>query len=143
MDSTVHDLFPDHELTWERFEGDLDVPDLGENKEKDKEEEEIKKLEQERELQKKDKRFQAVDSACSGLLFFRFRINIKPTEFVTKLIDQKDQVDQTKLKYCSVSIAHVIGNLLSRYIVNRLLSVCYIAIYPYRLHLSRYYGSYD
>ncbi|KAI7857201.1 hypothetical protein BDC45DRAFT_544348 [Circinella umbellata] len=101
LDSTVHDLFPDHELTWERFEGDLDVPNLEENKEEDKEEEEIKRLEREREHQKKDKRFQAVDSACSGLIFFRFRINTKPTDFVTKLIDQKDKIDQTKLKYCS------------------------------------------
>ncbi|KAI9258209.1 hypothetical protein BDA99DRAFT_441018 [Phascolomyces articulosus] len=96
LDTTVHTLFPNHELTWERFEGDLDVPELETDHKKEQEQEK-----EEKQLEKKDKRFQAVDSACSGLLFFRFRINVKPTDFLTKLIEDKDKVDISKLKYCS------------------------------------------
>ncbi|KAI8149171.1 hypothetical protein BJV82DRAFT_590923 [Fennellomyces sp. T-0311] len=92
LDSTVHTLFPDHQVTWERFEGDLDVADLEKDEEQQKEDDP---------KDKKDKRFQAVDAACAGLLFFRFRINVKPSEYVTKLIENKDQLDANKLRHCS------------------------------------------
>ena len=93
LDSTVHTLFPDHKVTWERFEGDLDVADL-EKGEAQKEDENQK--------DKKDKRFQGVDTACAGLLFFRFHIDVKPTDYVSKLIDNRSQLDSNKLRHCSV-----------------------------------------
>ncbi|KAI9492697.1 hypothetical protein BDB00DRAFT_883363 [Zychaea mexicana] len=114
LDATVHTLFPEHELTWERFEGDLDVPELVKNSGDGKEEAEEKDDNNEKTNEangkeepdaepssKKDKRFQGVDSACSGLLFFRFRVNVKPTDFMSKLIEQKDLIDANKIKYCS------------------------------------------
>nr|KAJ3418259.1 hypothetical protein HK105_000132 [Polyrhizophydium stewartii] len=35
----------------------------------------------------RDRRFQAVDAACGGLLFMRFRVSVSPSEFIDKLVD--------------------------------------------------------
>ncbi|KAI9313205.1 hypothetical protein BX666DRAFT_2020719 [Dichotomocladium elegans] len=79
LESTVSTLYPDHQVTWERFEGEYDVVD-------DQREEDMEK-EGEHEKAKKDKKFQAVDAACGGLVFYRFRINVRPTDYVIKLMD--------------------------------------------------------
>ncbi|KAL2913778.1 hypothetical protein HK105_206657 [Polyrhizophydium stewartii] len=34
----------------------------------------------------RDRRFQAVDAACGGLLFMRFRVSVSPSEFIDKLV---------------------------------------------------------
>lgn len=49
-------------------------------------EENAKKDEETNVEEKKDKVLEAVDCGCSGLVFLRFRINVKPTDFVQKLI---------------------------------------------------------
>lgn len=38
-------------------------------------------------ISRKDRTFQAVDTACGGMIFYRFRVNIKPTDFIEKMID--------------------------------------------------------
>jgi tRNA acetyltransferase TAN1 len=87
-------LFPNHESTWTRFEGKLDIDqiDIEEAEEEETEDKEKKsngKKEEEKkkeEIERKEKKFQAIDAACGGLVFYRFRINVKPTEFVIKLM---------------------------------------------------------
>ncbi|KAG1441643.1 hypothetical protein G6F56_011387 [Rhizopus delemar] len=74
-------LFPNSQSTWTRFEGQLDIDQI------DLEEEESeKKLSLENSIERKERKFQTVDSACGGLVFFRFRIDVKPTEFVMKFM---------------------------------------------------------
>ncbi|KAG0168595.1 THUMP domain-containing protein 1 [Apophysomyces sp. BC1034] len=95
LERYVLQLFPQCELTWERFEGDLDV-------------EETEEAPQREVSDRKEKRFQAVDVACGGLVFYRFKINVKPTEFVTKLIDyfanlsKEERANElSKLSHCA------------------------------------------
>ncbi|KAF7727533.1 THUMP domain-containing protein 1 [Apophysomyces ossiformis] len=95
LERYVQQLFPQCELTWERFEGDLDV-------------EETEEVPQEKVANRKEKRFQAVDAACGGLIFYRFKINVKPTEFLNKLIDYLSNLSKeermgelNKLNHCA------------------------------------------
>jgi 6-phosphogluconate dehydrogenase (decarboxylating) len=77
-------LFPNHTSTWDRFEGEKDVDESiidGGNVEANALKDEETNVEE-----KKDKVLEAVDCGCSGLVFLRFRINVKPTDFVQKLI---------------------------------------------------------
>ncbi|OZJ01958.1 hypothetical protein BZG36_05127, partial [Bifiguratus adelaidae] len=82
-------------------EGDRDEKPDGAEREDDSEEE----IEEEK---RKDKRFQAVDTACGGILFIRLRVNVDPNEFVQKLIAHVQGEDaeqrkarQSKLKHCA------------------------------------------
>lgn len=84
LDTYAPILFPDHTVTWERYTGELDVPDL-DAEEAEEEEENMNK-------DKKDKRFQAVDAACAGLIFYRFRINVRPTAFIARLMEHLAQL---------------------------------------------------
>lgn len=108
LEHYINVLFPDHESTWTRFEGKLDDDEVDiedqddiENKELVKEEEnepveekevvpvegeQVKEEKKDDALERKEKKFQAIDAACGGLVFYRFRINVKPTEFVMKLM---------------------------------------------------------
>ncbi|KAI8328437.1 hypothetical protein BC941DRAFT_406555 [Chlamydoabsidia padenii] len=98
------ELFPSYESTWTRIEGPWDVEDLDKVDKSSTEVEDnntdkptgIKdNIQNEGDhlaledsaVVKKDRTFQAVDTACGGLIFYRFRVNIKPTEFVDKMID--------------------------------------------------------
>jgi tRNA acetyltransferase TAN1 len=85
LEHYITKLFPDHESTWTRFEGKLDIDQLDFDEEQDtkKDQEEDKAIEIK---DRKEKKFQAVDAACGGLVFYRFRINVKPTDFVIKLM---------------------------------------------------------
>jgi hypothetical protein len=89
LEHYITKLFPDHESTWTRFEGKLDIDqlDFDEDQDTKKEQEEEKEIEIK---ERKEKKFQAVDAACGGLVFYRFRINVKPTEFVIKLMGNQD-----------------------------------------------------
>jgi hypothetical protein len=69
-------LYPKHESTWSRFEGDFDVAEIDEDD----------KPLKEKDPSRKDKKFQAVDAACGGLVFYRFRVNVKPTDFIIALM---------------------------------------------------------
>ncbi|KAL0077541.1 hypothetical protein J3Q64DRAFT_1646636 [Phycomyces blakesleeanus] len=97
LDKYVYELFPDHALTWERFDGNLDIEDSGES-----EDERRAAVEK----QHKEKRFQAVDAACGGLVFYRFRINVKPTVFLTKLIDHLTHLPKEEQKQAQTSLRH-------------------------------------
>lgn len=77
-------LFPDHQSTWVRFEGTLDIDELDIEEEK-----ESGDNKQTVETDRKEKKFQAIDAACGGLVFYRFRINVKPTDFVIKLMGKE------------------------------------------------------
>jgi hypothetical protein len=103
--------FPSYESTWTRMEGPWDVEDLKTvdqtNTENDKLEEDDNdntKAENGNDsdgdsdntkvgndstgISRKDRTFQAVDAACGGMIFYRFRVNIKPTDFIDKMIDR-------------------------------------------------------
>ncbi|KAI9483569.1 MAG: hypothetical protein EXX96DRAFT_146954 [Benjaminiella poitrasii] len=85
LEHYITKLFPDHKTTWVRFKGKLDIDQLDFDKEE--EEDENKEDEKTEEKERKEKKFQAIDAACGGLVFYRFRVNVKPTEFVIKLMD--------------------------------------------------------
>ncbi|CAO3625852.1 unnamed protein product [Mucor hiemalis] len=98
-------LFPDHESTWTRFEGKLDIDQIDIEEEEEKKETAEEKKE---EIERKEKKFQAIDAACGGLVFYRFRINVKPTEFIVKLMDyikalpeSERQQELGKLRHCA------------------------------------------
>ena len=104
LEGTVTPLFPEHEITWERFEGDFEVEENNNNNEE--EASSSKALEG-----RKDKRFQAVDAACGGLIFYRFRINVKPSDYVTRLMDhlsalpeQERKQEMHKIRHCTVRL---------------------------------------
>ncbi|KAI8072251.1 uncharacterized protein B0P05DRAFT_549486 [Gilbertella persicaria] len=103
LEHYIKTLFPNHESTWTRFEGKLDIDQLDFEDEQDQEWSGETKVEQ-----RKDKKFQAIDAACGGLVFYRFRINVKPTEFVTQLFDYLKQLpdkereqELNKLRHCA------------------------------------------
>lgn len=90
LEHYITKLFPEHESTWTRFEGKLDIDQLDFDEEQKAQEEEKETEKKER----KEKKFQAVDAACGGLVFYRFRINVKPTEFVIKLMGKMSILKQ-------------------------------------------------
>ncbi|KAJ3323995.1 hypothetical protein HDV06_000971 [Boothiomyces sp. JEL0866] len=77
LDDYTAKLFPDAQSKWppppSRLDIDLEIVGLKEEK-------------QEIEITK-ERYFQAVDSACSGLLFLRFRTNITPLEWINKFCE--------------------------------------------------------
>lgn len=110
LEHYINVLFPEHESTWTRFEGKLDDDevDIEEDpvKKEDivalKEDAELNEQEEEKkedELERKEKKFQAIDAACGGLVFYRFRINVKPTEFVLKLMGNYPTLSTTDFTY--------------------------------------------
>ena len=139
-------LFPNHESTWTRFEGKLDIDQI------DIEEEEQKQTEEEAEnketIDRKEKKFQAIDAACGGLVFYRFRINVKPTDFVTKLMDHIKALPDTereqelsKLRHCAVS-KHFVGFYV-RVVQCTDGIMIRIEMASFRLYLSRYHGTHS
>lgn len=86
LEHYITKLFPDHQSTWVRFEGKLDIDQIDFDDEVKAEKKEQEKLD---EKDRKEKKFQAIDAACGGLVFYRFRVNIKPTDFVIKLMGKK------------------------------------------------------
>ncbi|KAI8379402.1 uncharacterized protein BYT42DRAFT_593522 [Radiomyces spectabilis] len=96
LEKYVQELFPDCESTWTRFEGDLDVEETDDNKE------DTTAVDDKR----KEKKFQAVDAACGGLVFYRFRINVKPTEFIDKMMDAMSQLSKPELEELLPRIRH-------------------------------------
>lgn len=89
LEHYINILFPDHESTWTRFEGKLDIDqiDIEEEEEEKKDEDEAKENgKKAEEAERKEKKFQAIDAACGGLVFYRFRINVEPTDFIIKLM---------------------------------------------------------
>ncbi|KAI7896161.1 uncharacterized protein EV154DRAFT_412145 [Mucor mucedo] len=108
LEHYINVLFPEHESTWTRFEGKLDDDEVDIDIEEDPEEKECPQEKKEDELERKEKKFQAIDAACGGLVFYRFRINVKPTEFVLKLMDHIKALPDTereqelgKLRHCA------------------------------------------
>ena len=73
LTSYITQLFPDHSSTWKDIpkdlELDVDLKVLGETQEETK-------------VEKQDKKFQMVDTGCAGLVFARFRVNVRPTDFI-------------------------------------------------------------
>ncbi|KAI8371010.1 hypothetical protein BD560DRAFT_329424 [Blakeslea trispora] len=102
-------LFPEHESTWTRFEGKLDIDQIDfEEEQKEEEQKEEEQKEEEQKEERKEKKFQAIDAACGGLVFYRFRINVKPTEFVIRLMDHLKQLpdkereqELNKIRHCA------------------------------------------
>ncbi|OBZ84348.1 THUMP domain-containing protein 1 [Choanephora cucurbitarum] len=99
-------LFPDHQSTWTRFEGKLDIDQI--DFEEEEENKDQKDKEEEQKGERKEKKFQAIDAACGGLVFYRFRINVKPTEFVIRLMDHLKQLpdkereqELNKIRHCA------------------------------------------
>lgn len=82
LETYITKLFPDHQSTWIRFEGPYDIDEV----DQEECEEEGEKEKKEDKAERKERKFQAVDAACGGLVFFRFRVNVKPTEFVLKFM---------------------------------------------------------
>ncbi|KAJ8663465.1 hypothetical protein O0I10_000705 [Lichtheimia ornata] len=104
LEGTITPLFPGHEITWERFEGDFEVEENSNNNNNEESSSPPSKAVEGR----KDKRFQAVDAACGGLIFYRFRINVKPTDYVTRLMDhlralpeEEQKQELHKIRHCS------------------------------------------
>ncbi|KAI9014895.1 hypothetical protein BC832DRAFT_175043 [Gaertneriomyces semiglobifer] len=71
---------------------------------------------------KADSRFQAVDAACAGVLFIRFRVNVDPVVFVTKLFEYVLSLPSTErndlkksISYCSrlLPVTHTVHSALS------------------------------
>ncbi|CAO3596977.1 unnamed protein product [Absidia cylindrospora] len=86
---------------------------------------------------KKHRKFQSVDTACSGLIFYRFRVNIKPTEFMDDMIkrliasdDKKEKESlSTTIRHCSRwipldYICHVTNERISDCFATRVLPEC-------------------
>ncbi|KAI8986976.1 hypothetical protein BDB01DRAFT_588911 [Pilobolus umbonatus] len=80
LDKYITLLYPNHQSTWVEYEGPLDVEDIKGGEEEQREEE------KERE-RKKERKIQGVDTGCGGYIFYRFRVDVKPTEFIFKLMD--------------------------------------------------------
>lgn len=98
LEHYISKLFPKHSSTWVRFEGKLDIDQIDfddEDKAAD-----LKEDKAEVEKERKEKKFQAIDAACGGLVFYRFRVDVKPTEFVIKLMGN---VNGSSLKYFDMS----------------------------------------
>ncbi|KAI8647882.1 hypothetical protein BD408DRAFT_357347 [Parasitella parasitica] len=107
LEHYITKLFPDHSSTWVRFEGKLDIDQIDFEKQEE-EDEEQKEIEKSVEKERKEKKFQAVDAACGGIVFYRFRINVKPTDFVLTLMeyikqlpDKEKAQELGKLRHCS------------------------------------------
>ncbi|CAO3610802.1 unnamed protein product [Mucor fragilis] len=106
LEHYISKLFPKHSSTWVRFEGKLDIDQIDfddEDKAAD-----LKEDKAEVEKERKEKKFQAIDAACGGLVFYRFRVDVKPTEFVIKLMDYIKQLPDKereqelgKLRHCA------------------------------------------
>ncbi|KAI9281851.1 hypothetical protein BY458DRAFT_202010 [Sporodiniella umbellata] len=84
-------LFPNSQSTWTRFKGQLDIDQIDL-------EEECVQVPSENNPNYKERKFQAVDSACGGLVFFRFRIDVKPSEFVRRFMDYIKQLPEDDRK---------------------------------------------
>ncbi|KAJ3261595.1 hypothetical protein HK103_005433 [Boothiomyces macroporosus] len=91
LDEYTLKLFPDVQSKWppppSRLDIDLEIVGLKEEK-------------QEIDITK-ERYFQAVDSACSGLLFLRFRTSVTPMEWMKKFLEHYYALpasDKTKLK---------------------------------------------
>ncbi|CEJ02060.1 hypothetical protein RMCBS344292_16077 [Rhizopus microsporus] len=94
LETYITKLFPDHQSTWIRFEGPYDIDEV----DQEECEEEGEKEKKEDKAERKERKFQAVDAACGGLVFFRFRVNVKPTEFVLKFMDYIKQLPEEEKK---------------------------------------------
>ncbi|KAI9358410.1 hypothetical protein BD770DRAFT_320846 [Pilaira anomala] len=113
LETYINILFPGHESTWTRFEGKLDIDEIDieeteEIEKTDTTEKDVKEEIKQNEIERKEKKFQAIDAACGGLVFYRFRINVKPTEFVIKLMDymkalpdKEREQELGKIRHCS------------------------------------------
>jgi tRNA(Ser,Leu) C12 N-acetylase TAN1 len=55
---------------------------------------------------RKDRFFQAVDTACSGVIFIRFKSNISPLDFMTAFIKHSEQMDEQTRKDLAHSIRY-------------------------------------
>lgn len=86
----LEELFPDAESTWRpslvESELEIDLSLIKDDIQVMTNEVEQKGIVKEKgnteERPRKNKKIQAVDTGCAGLLFFRFRVNVKPTEFM-------------------------------------------------------------
>ncbi len=80
LDSILPLLFPDHVSVWpepqREIEIDLEIFDQLEGS---------KRIKLEKNEARKDRQFQAFDTACGGLIFYAFRNNVTPLEFMLKL----------------------------------------------------------
>ncbi|KAG1049137.1 hypothetical protein G6F43_008520 [Rhizopus delemar] len=102
LETYITKLFPTHQSTWTRFEGQLDIDQI----DLEQEEETEKEKPSESAVERKERKFQAVDAACGGLVFFRFRIDVKPTEFVMKFMDYLKQLPNDEKKQELTKICH-------------------------------------
>ncbi|KAJ3036163.1 hypothetical protein HDV00_003019 [Rhizophlyctis rosea] len=55
---------------------------------------------------KADRRFQAVDAACAGLLFIRFRVDVSPVDFVLKMFDHVQSLPPKEQKKFAHPVQH-------------------------------------
>ncbi|TPX71370.1 hypothetical protein SpCBS45565_g01134 [Spizellomyces sp. 'palustris'] len=92
-------LFPEHKTVWTSRPHALDIdlkivgaPDQKSGgaqedtgRDADDSEDEINETREESADSKNDRKFQAVDAACGGVLFIRFRVDTDPVDFVVKL----------------------------------------------------------
>ncbi|KAJ3089459.1 hypothetical protein HK102_006360 [Quaeritorhiza haematococci] len=126
-------LFPSHQPLWHHLAPASDVPDLPneDGSENDEDQDTTKpelqektetnddqadstqasnqKEEEPKEKQREDRKFQAVDTACAGVIFLRFRVDVTPVEFLDKLFDhfltlskQEQSLVAKQLSFCSV-----------------------------------------
>jgi hypothetical protein len=149
--------YPSYESTWTRFEGEWDVQDLEkigqqdsrsnledtttediEENATDHATKEIVENTTETTPSKKHRTFQAVDTACSGSIFYRFRFNIKPSQFMDDMIQRFQQLQQseeekkalaTTIRHCSRwlpldYICHVTTERITDCFANRVLPEC-------------------
>ncbi|ORZ19640.1 hypothetical protein BCR42DRAFT_322929 [Absidia repens] len=144
--------YSSYESTWTRFKGEWDVQDLDKIRQQGKSStnddstntddsankkdnsDESTTLEQ---TPKKHRTFQSVDTACSGLIFYRFRVNLRPTEFMDDMIKRLMALDDKKekealsatIRHCSRwipldYICHVTNERISDCFASRVLPEC-------------------
>lgn len=87
LQSMMDTLFPDSNPVWPERNGENNTPSLPKNDETDpiSVKDEIVPNDNLLEITK-DRKFQYVDTGCSGLIFVRFRNDIKPTDFMHALL---------------------------------------------------------
>ncbi|KAI9104563.1 hypothetical protein DFS34DRAFT_200566 [Phlyctochytrium arcticum] len=106
LDTHLPILFPGHTTIWTTRpkELDIDLKIVGEGNGKE-DEEEVEEVEEK--VPTTERRFQAVDAACGGLLFLRFRVDTDPVAFVVKLFEHIMSLPPAKQAGIKASLSRV------------------------------------
>ncbi|TPX61227.1 hypothetical protein PhCBS80983_g01300 [Powellomyces hirtus] len=109
LDRYLPTLFPDHKTVWISNPSalDVDLKIVGEEQDNIEEDDELEGDEKkDGKTAEPDRRFQAVDAACAGLLFVRFRVDTDPVEFAVRLFEYLESCPVDERAKIRSSISH-------------------------------------